>query len=295
MTRTALLLACGCGRVGFDASPASDSSVLDVADGSPAICHSGAWSTPTPIAATVTTSEEADPSISLDERTLFFSSNRSTSLARAIWVSTRATTADAFGTPTRVAELDDATDDYDPDISPDGTILFGSLRSGMRQIYAAKRGDASSPFMNIGVLNVIGDPLLVKTAPKMTSSGFELYYGRDLDVAIARRNDVNADFTFVRELDEVNAPPTDGGPTVTADGLEMFFDTYRNGPAAIFRATRPDTGMTFSALTELTELPMVPGGTAAGGPEISADGRTLYYWIQVGGQLDLYTATRNCM
>lgn len=269
--------------------------MFDGADGPRAICHSGAWSTPMPIASTVTGSEESDPSITLDERTLFFSSNRSPSLGRAIWASTRASTADAFGQPTRIIELDDAADDYDPDINPDGTILFGSSRTGVRQIHIARRADASSPFMNIGQLNIIGDAIVPRSSPKMTSGGFELYYGRDLDVAFATRNDVNLDFTFVRALDEVNEPPTDRSPTVTADGLEMFFDTYRNGPPAIFRATRATMGSMFSAPTEVPELAMVSDGMGAGSPEISADGRTLYYWINVGGQLDLYTATRSCM
>ena len=292
-TRIALLLCCGCGRFGFDApGAASDSSVLD---GSAAICHTGVWSTPTPIAPTVTGSEESDPSISLDERELFFTSNRSPSLARALWVTTRPTIADAFGTPTRIAELDDAADDSDPDISPDGTILFSSRRSSMPRVHVAKRADASSPFMDVGQLDIIGDTISTRGGPKMTDAGFALYYSRDLEVAVATRTDVNADFTFVRELDELNAPPTDGNPTVTADGLEMFFDTYRNGPPAIFWADRLDTGSSFSAPSELAELAMVPSTMGAGSPEISADGRTLYYWINVGGQLDLYTSTRSCM
>jgi Tol biopolymer transport system component len=98
----------------------------------------------------------------------------------------------------------------------------------------------------------------------------------------------------VRELDEVNVPATDSSPSITADGLELFFDSYRNGPAAIFTASRADTSSMFSNLTELTSLPMVATGIAAGGPEISADGRTLYYWVNVNPQIELYAVTRSC-
>lgn len=293
-----LLVGCSCGRVGFDTPrvdiDAAATSDMAVADGPLAICHSGTWGTPVPIASTVTGSEEADPSVSPDETTLIFTSNRSPSLGRALWMSTRASTADAFGAPTRIVELDDAMDDYDADLSADGMeLFFGSLRSGTREIYVAGRSGGAAPF-SLGAVVAIGGDTLPRTAPKATPDRLGLYYGRDLDVAFASRSDEGQPFTLVRELDEVNAPPTDGGPTLTPDGLELFFDSYRNGPGAIFHASRADTSSTFTGLTELTELPMVAGQTAVGSPEISADGRTLYYWVQVGGQLDLYTSTRDC-
>jgi Tol biopolymer transport system component len=307
LSKIALVLLCGCGRFGFESSRAqgdatgSDGVVDDGAtdglpDGQTAICHTGTWGTPVLIASTATISEEADPSISPDELSLFFESNRTPpSTARAIWMATRATKADAFGAPTRVVELDDAMDDYDPSLSSDGLqIWFGSLRSGTRQIYTATRADTTSPFSAPTLVTITGDAIAVRSSPRVTPDGLGLYYARDLEVAFASRSSTTVDFAFVRELDEVNAPPTDGSPTITDDGLELFFDSYRNGPAAIFTASRSDTSAMFSGLTQLTELPMVTNGIAAGSPDISADGRTLYYWINVNPQLELYTVTRSC-
>jgi hypothetical protein len=308
MVATGLLGAiAGCGRFGFDSprgrgdAPGDDADETDVADAppdAPTICHTGAWGTPQPIAATVTGSEEADPWISPDERTLVFDSNRSTSNARAIWVTTRATPADAFGVPMRIAELDDATDDYDPTLSADGTvIIFGSLRSGTRQFWRATRADVLSSFVvDAAPITINGDTVIPRTAPDLTPDGLGLYYGRDLEVAFASRPDTATDFTFVREIDEVNVPSTDGGPSVTDDGLELFFDSYRVTDGGVFTATRADTASNFGTTTELTELvDMIPTATGAGSPEISADGRTLYFWAKVGaGQLDLYTSTRTC-
>jgi Tol biopolymer transport system component len=302
VARIALVLLCGCGRVGFDAARGEDggSGAGDAAsdvggDAQIAICHTGAWGTPTVIASTVTSSEEADPWISPDELTLYFESNRSPSSGRAIWFATRATKAAPFGTPVRQLELDDAMDDHDPALNADLTqIWFGSLRTGAAELHTAVRPDSASPFMNPALASITGDSVVPSVGPSLTADGLGLYYGRDLEVAFATRTDTLGAFTFVRELDEINAAPTDGNPTITADGLELFFDSYRNGPAAIFAATRPDTSSLFSGLTELTSLPMVASGIAAGSPDISADGRTLYYWIDLGGQLDLYTSTRSC-
>jgi hypothetical protein len=181
IVRASLLVACGCGRVGFDVSraggdAAADTAVADVpVDARTPICHTGIWNSPVLLASLATGSEEADPSISPDELTLFFDSNRNTSLARAIWVSTRATTADPFGAPTRVAELDDAMDDYDPTLSSDGLeIWFGSLRSGTRELYKATRPATGSAFSAPTLVPIVGDGIMVRTGPELTPDGLGL-------------------------------------------------------------------------------------------------------------------------
>lgn len=298
-----LVLACGCGRLGFDGVGAArdgapDGVPDDVAVMADAftVCHTGTWSAPQPISETVTTSEEADPSLTADERTMVFSSNRSPSMGRALWMTTRPTRQDPWAAPARLVALDSAADDIDADISADGlTLYFGSTRSGTRELYLATRSTLADPFALVGLVTVTGDAVTTRGGPTTTLDGLIMFYARDLEVAFATRASTAVDFTFEREVDEVNAPPTDGNPAISADGIELFFDTYRNGPAAIFTASRGGIGSSFVGLTELSELPaMVPTSTAAGTPELSADGRTLYMFVNVGGQLDLYAATRDC-
>jgi hypothetical protein len=109
-------------------------------------------------------------------------------------------------------------------------------------------------------LLVINGDAAQKNAPEISADDLTLYYSSGpLEVAYASRPDVRASRSqFVREIDEVNAPPTDGGPTLTPDGLELFFDTYRNGNAAVFRASRASTPDAFSAPVEVTELTAGP-------------------------------------
>jgi Tol biopolymer transport system component len=301
-----LVVLAGCGRLGFDApreggldGDAADDAHTDANDDAASpICHTGTWATPQVIASTVTSSEEGDPGISEDELTLFFESNRAGSQGRDIWVTTRASRADAFGTPTLVVELQDAADDYDPVLSRDGlTLYFGSLRSGTRQVYTATRSVPSGPFSTIAQLPITGDTV-IRTAPDVSPDELTLYYARDLELAYATRPSTSVDFTFVREVDEVNVSATDGGPSVTDDGLELFFDSYRDSAnGGLFTASRTDTASNFGVTTELTStlIANIPTATGAASPTISADGRTLYFWAKVGaGQLDLYTATRSC-
>ena len=295
-----LALIAGCGRFGFsdrtsDGNDAPGDGRLDAAPMTDAgICHAGAWSTPAPIASTVTGSEEADPSISTDDLELLFSSNRVGGQARAVWRATRATATDAFGAPDLVVAVDSGSDDTDPDLSPDGlTLYFRSNRSNSDDIYVATRPTPTDPFTFTGALPFTDLTSTVRSGPSVTGDDLTMFFTRNgIDVAVASRPDVASTFTFERQLAEVNVPSSDGNPAITADGLELFFDSYRNGPAAIFTAVRASTTAMFGAPVELPEL--VGSGSAVGTPEISSDGRTLYYFDKINGQLDLYVATRSC-
>ncbi len=291
-----LVVAAGCGRFGFGSSGITDgdggTDTVDTStDALTPVCHTGTWGTPAPITNTVTTSEEAYPSISDDELTLFFASNRTPSQARALWFTKRGSTAEPFGIPERMSELDDAADDRDPAISSDGeTLYFSSKRTGMDAVFVASRvgGDTFAVAGEVTFQNdIVAFP---RYGPDLAADG-TMFLAHDLDVGIATRVDKST-YTFDRELDELNAPETDGSPSITADGLELFFESYRTGIAAIFVATRSDTSKVFSNLTELSNLPA--GMLAAGTPDISRDGRTLYYFINDGSQLDLYSVTRSC-
>jgi Tol biopolymer transport system component len=292
-----LVVATGCGRFGFDSSAigdrdgAPDDSVAS--DAEAPICHTGTWGTPAPIPSTVTGSEESQPSITDDELTLYFDSNRTPSAARALWMSTRNSRTEPFGSPTRLATLDDAADDKDPEISTDGHVLyFTSDIGGTDAIYVATRTLLTDPFTLVGPVMFQNDIVAQRSGPALNADGSVMFFGHDLEVAAATRVDVST-YVVDREIDEVNANPTDGNPSITSDGLELFFDSYRNGPAAIFVATRASTSSTFTGLTELSQL-RPAGALAAGTPDISSDGRTLYYFVNDGTQIDLYSATRSC-
>lgn len=83
------------------------------------------------------------------------------------------------------------------------------------------------------------------------------------------------------------------GPSLTADGLTLFFAHESADGADLYRATRPDRGVTFSAPVALTDL-----NTDAdeGTPFVSNDGLRLYFYSNRDGGLggrDLYVATRS--
>ena len=297
LAAAAVIVLCGCRfafdprRTADDAIPPNESAFV----GDAGVCHTGTWSAPQLIGGTATGSEESDPSISADELSLYFTSNRTPSMGRALWRSTRASPTDAFGAPALLSELDTTGDETEPSIAPDGlTLYYTSNVSGMYEIYVATRPTTADTFTVQGVLPINGDATAARNGAQISPDELGLYYARStLQIAYASRATKTDTFTFVREISEVNSAPTDGNPSISADGLELFFDSYRTGPAAVFTASRATVGDMFSAPTEMTQLPMVMNGMAAGSPDLSADGRTLYYFLSTG-QIDLYTVTRSC-
>jgi len=288
----------GCGRLGFGDHATGDAArgdgrAGDVLTSDAGICHTGTWSAPQLLAATATASEERGTSISSDELTLYFMSNRPGGQARAIWQTTRASTSDAFGAPTLIAELDSAQDDGDPSISDDGlTIYFYSQRSGSDANYYATRPTLTSPFVVQGPIPIAGDPSTARSSPEGSPDELTVVYIGDLDLQVATRATKTDNFTWVRELTELNAAQSEGNATVTADGLEIFFESYRSGPDVIYTATRATTNDVWSAPVA---VPALAGtGTSYGSPSLSADGRTMYFYIS-DTQVDIYTATRDCL
>lgn len=302
MRTTWLVVLSGCGRLGFETphrfDAAGDVTSDDTAQpDAQTICHSASWGTPAVIPALATSSHESDPSLTADELTMFFTGNAGTSQGFAIWTASRATTADAFGSPMLVPELDAAGEDIDPTISADGrTILFASDRMGSgHKMFVAQRANTTDPFGTPVPLTISGASTQVGNSPALTSDGLGLYYALgSINLAFASRATTGGAFLFVRELDELNDPTTDGAPAISDDGLELFFESFRTGSAYVYVATRASTADAFGPPQPLMQFSDdIPGATATGGPEISADGRTLYIFGNTG-TIDLYTVTRTC-
>jgi Tol biopolymer transport system component len=103
---------------------------------------SDAWSTPVKLTALETAGSERSPCLAENGLALYFSSDRASGTANVhdLFVATRATVADPFGTPQPLVELDSSGDNDDPWISPDGHVLvFASQRTGDSAIYQATR------------------------------------------------------------------------------------------------------------------------------------------------------------
>jgi hypothetical protein len=105
---------------------------------------SGMFNAPILRAGLSSTADDFLPVLTADKLTIYFGSTRTDAPAQGgadIWMSQRTAVAAAFGTPTNVAELNTANDDFPLWLSPDGCTLFiGSGPTANTDFFAATRG-----------------------------------------------------------------------------------------------------------------------------------------------------------
>jgi Tol biopolymer transport system component len=111
----------------------------------------GAWGTPVLVPAVSSSGTDDAPSITADGLVLVLRSDRAGTLGLSdVYMSERASLADAFPTPQRVANVNSTSDDEGTAISPDGlAIMFGSMRAGGQgsyDLWLATRTDRTAAF-----------------------------------------------------------------------------------------------------------------------------------------------------
>ena len=263
-------------------------------------CTWTAFSAPMKIAELSSSYIDWAPHLADQGLTLYFSSDRYDPQAlwnTNLWVATRASTTAPFDAPSLLTTLNSDDPDTDPCVSEDGLEILYARGADIYRATRAARVDAFSAPTVVAGLAQAG--AAVTAGPFLAGDGLTLYYhlcvvdsdANVCDLALATRTAPGAPFTFVRKLDEVNDPDyADAWPTVSADGLELFFEGSRPGfGLGIFRATRASTSAPFGPPVQVAEL------GAAGDPDLSPDGRTLVFSARSAGNQDIYVATRACL
>jgi hypothetical protein len=247
----------------------------------------GAWSTPVPVA--ITPVADDDPSATADLLELYF--NR----MQDIYVVTRPSLAMPWGTPVLVAELSSPENDTTPEVSHDGLVIYlASNRPGGLggfDIWCATRADRDAAW---------GAPVLVpelNSAATETSSATTDNLTMVLDSSRATSPDIYLS-TRATPLEPWGAPmllappsgaTNDTNPALSADRLELYFDSDRTGDAELHISARPDVGATFAAAELITELAS-PG--LDNDAWISPDRRTLLFTSDRDGTVRLWQSTR---
>jgi len=118
--------------------------------------------------------------------------------------------------------------------------------------------------------SLIPDELVLFFGGRGISGG---YGGQDL--WMASRTDAASPFADVTNLSGLNTSADEGRPSVTADGLTLFFASNRNGVSEIFVATRHSVDVPFGPAEHLSALDAPGAGCSQ--PGVTGDGTTLYF------------------
>jgi Tol biopolymer transport system component len=251
------------------------------------------------IPGTGTLDSEGAPSLSPDELTLYFDGKQGAG-AVDLYVAQRATTSDPFGAPSLLSTVNSSSDDSNPSISSDGlTLVFASNRSGPEHMYVSTRSSTLGQFAAASELANVNTTNNNDSQPFLTADGQELWFSSDRPgglgmVDIYRATKSGSSFANPMPVSELNSSSTEWFPVRSADGLTVYFASYRTGTGVqggqdIWTSHRSTTGDGFPAPTVLG---VVNGTTDETPAWISADDCRLYLASDRSGTGRVYVATR---
>lgn len=198
-----------------------------------------------------------------DGLTLVFNSNRlnpTVFLRQDLYIATRASKSDGFDNPVALDELNTPDNEFCPTIVQGNRIYFskGVLGGELGDIYVTKlTGQGwSEP-------ERLGDHINTAGAMEETAAVYEDEDGREV-MLFSRRGTSPTSGRIYESIDggpavQVNlgASVADNRPSVTHDGLTMFFDSVRPGNIGgpdLYMSTRESTSDPWGAPTHLANL-----------------------------------------
>lgn len=214
-----------------------------------------------------------------------------------------------FGTPINLGSIvNSSSHDSTPCISGDGlSLYFASNRpsgSGDFDLWVATRVTPDAPWSNPVNLGPSVNSPNADYYPSVLYDGLSMYFcstrrggAGGSDIWVTTRASVSDPWGPAENLGPtINSAADEAAPTVSADGLSLFFRSTRSGgfgQADIWLATRPTVQDTWGA-------PMNLGSTVNGsawdcGVNLAADGLSLlFHSNRAGGfgNFDLYLSTR---
>ncbi|HUU20031.1 MAG TPA: M56 family metallopeptidase [Sedimentisphaerales bacterium] len=199
---------------------------------------------PTNLGPTInSSSSDWPPSISADGLSLYFCSNRPGGYGdRDIWVSTRPTVYDPWGEPVNLGPtVNSSAWEAFPFISSDGlSLFFESPRPGgygSFDLWVTTRATKEDPWGEPVNLGPMVNSSSNDATPGISADGLSLFFESDrsggygsFDLWVTRRaTKTDPSGTPVNLGPTVNSSAWDGGPTISADGLALYFWSKRSG------------------------------------------------------------------
>ncbi|MEO8554059.1 MAG: hypothetical protein ABI678_28990, partial [Kofleriaceae bacterium] len=251
------------------------------------------WSTPQ-LVSTITTAngDASDPTLTSDQLTLYFVSGGK------VYTAHRTATNAPWPAPTAVVFNGLATDVTIklPKVSADGTRMFLEIIDStvtLDQLFFATQHTGPTDW-NAPVPVIGSATTQTLTDATFGPGGTVILGGKD---AIGGQRDLyEGKFDETTGLSNViklalDTPADEDAPSVSADGLQLYFESNRDGSILPYVASRRVFSESFTTATRLDEL---DGDTALdGSPWVSNGARTIYFTSdRAGGTPRIWTATR---
>jgi Tol biopolymer transport system component len=202
------------------------------------------WTTVENVGPPVNTSyRDSSPAISADGLTLFFDSDRpGGSGGLDIWVTTRTTKSDPWGTPVNLGPtVNVSSHDAYPSVSADGLTLFIQSNRpggyGKYDIWMTTRQTKDDSWTTPVNLGSTVNSSAIEGNPNISPDGLVLLfaslrpggYGIS-DIYLVRRTTIQDSWGPAMNLGPiVNSPSIEAGTSISTDGLTFYFESERPG------------------------------------------------------------------
>ena len=228
-----------------------------------------------------------DPYLSQDRLTMYFSRYIESLDTLCIVEAYRTDPIDTFISERVVSELFDGKQLRFPWVSGDELRLYYSelTSSGKWIINVAERATKSNLWTFERTLSEINVSGYYDSHPELSEDELSLYFVSDQpgtmgggDIWMATRASVSESFSNVANLTEINDTLGEGGPSLTADGLTMYFSSKRDGDSyhSIYKAERSSTSQPFENIQLIDDI--FSSSCADQGPYITKDENMLFFY-----------------
>jgi Tol biopolymer transport system component len=255
--------------------------------------------------------EDAGQSISVDGLTFYFSSNRTGGSGNYdLWVTTRASINDDWSEPENLGTvINTSYMETSPCLSADGLSLFfcdgvwhlynprpGGI--GKCDIWIARRQTPDGPWQIPENLGSSINTSAHECDPSLSIDGLSLFFDSDRaggcgsqDLWFTTRANVSDTWNTPTNLgSNVNSSAVDAFPSLSADGLTLFFMSDRTGDYDLWMTRRTSIGEPWGPAQNLGSA--FNSNDVEACPTISFDGRVLYFMSMrpggIGGMRDLW-------
>jgi hypothetical protein len=176
-----------------------------------------------------------DAFITDDGLTLWYANVDPTTSAQSLYVATRASTAEDFGTPQLVDELNMGVDASGPTLSSDElTIVFNSKRNGSEDLFIATRASKTSPWSTPQLLSTVSTPTSHDCCGWLSGDARTLVFASDENahpMQLFSSNRGSSGFEAYTVFDPILSSGSTGeaDPTLTRDQRTIVFASLRGG------------------------------------------------------------------
>lgn len=250
----------------------------------------GAWGTPAKVPGASTAAIEDDGTLANGGLELVFAVvDPADGNNKDLYIMTRATTASAFGTPSKLPFSVTGSSEETPRFSPDGkTLYFASNRAGgvggldiYRVTRQAAGGSWTAPAPVPGVNTAANEKWFM---PCGATTAYLVILGGD----IAAGTVGGAAPTVVTELSAPNANET--GTFLTGDCLTAYFASVRSGPNKLYTSHRTSLATAWQTPTTVDDFVSIGGDQED--PWLADDGHIFVFASNASGTKDIYISVR---